>query len=74
MGWLEFGCAYACVCTYQYNNTPPTPSPRENGATPLLHAAGKGRVDVVRALLSAGADVNLAMKDGRSALFQGERE
>lgn len=37
------------------------------GWTPLMVAAGKGRIDVVRALLDAGADATLPAPDGRTA-------
>ncbi len=37
------------------------------GVTPLMRAAGSGRVDVVRVLVAAGADVDARSNDGRSA-------
>jgi ankyrin repeat protein len=38
------------------------------GATPLMHAARDGKLDFVRMLLDAGADVNREDDDGRTAL------
>lgn len=39
-----------------------------NGMTPIMLAAGQGSYDVVKELLKAGADVNLANVDGQTAL------
>lgn len=39
------------------------------GATPLMRAAKKGDVAIMRVLLDHGADVNLAMKNGATALM-----
>jgi ankyrin repeat protein len=39
------------------------------GATPLMRAAKKGDVALMRALLDRGADVNLAMKNGATPLM-----
>ena len=41
-----------------------------HGASALLHAAGAGRVDLVRALLDAGVAVNARNRVGASALLQ----
>ncbi len=43
----------------------------EGGVTPLMLAAGLGRLDVVEALLAAGADVNAADERGYTPLFHG---
>jgi ankyrin repeat protein len=40
-----------------------------DGATPLMRAAKKGDIAVMRALLEHGADVNVAMKNGGTALM-----
>ena len=45
------GFTLPCVCTYL-----------QNGATPLCYAASLNRIEVVRHLLSSGADVNKADK------------
>ena len=39
------------------------------GATALINASDKGHVEVVRALLAAGAGVDVANNDGRTALM-----
>lgn len=39
------------------------------GITPLMKAAERGNVDVIKRLLSAGADVHARDEDGRTALF-----
>jgi len=39
------------------------------GATPLMRAAKKGDVAIMRVLLDRGADVNVAMKNGATALM-----
>lgn len=39
----------------------------EHGVTPLMRAAGSGRVDVVKLLLSSHADAEVKSGDGRSA-------
>lgn len=39
------------------------------GATPLLLAAKYASVDMIRALVAAGADLNLALKDGTTPLL-----
>jgi ankyrin repeat protein len=39
------------------------------GATPLMRAAKKGDIAVMRTLLDHGADVNVAMKNGGTALM-----
>jgi ankyrin repeat protein len=44
---------------------PPRP---EGGFTPLLHAAMSGDLDVVKALLAAGANINQAAADGMTPL------
>jgi ankyrin repeat protein len=36
---------------------------------PLFAASCKGECDVVKCLLSSGADINLCDKDGKSPLF-----
>ena len=43
------------------------------GGTPLMSAARKGRLAIVRALLEAGADVSLRDDSGESALDQSDR-
>ena len=39
------------------------------GATPLMRAAKKGDIEAMRVLLDHGADVNVAMKNGATALM-----
>ena len=39
------------------------------GATPLMHAAGKGYLQCVKELIAAGADVNQADDDGDTPLM-----
>jgi len=39
-----------------------------NGRTPLIYAAGNGKVEVVRFLLQKGADKSLKDNDGDTAL------
>ena len=41
-----------------------------NGSLPLVTAASKGYVSVVNLLLQHGADVNLCLDDGNSALLR----
>lgn len=53
------------LCNYQHSLT---------GATPLMVAAGKGRVDDVSLLLSYGADCILQAQDGSVALEWAQRE
>ena len=43
-----------------------------NGDTPLLLAAGRGRVEAARLLLARGADPALAERDGWTALALAE--
>ena len=38
------------------------------GTTPLCRAAGNGHLDVVRALLNAGADKTIATNDGKKPI------
>ena len=38
------------------------------GQTPLYRAAGNGHLDVVRALLNAGADKTIANNDGKKPI------
>ena len=45
------------------------PHPDHNGATPLFMAAQMGHDVIVRALLGATADKDLAMNDGTTPLF-----
>ncbi|KAI5067330.1 hypothetical protein GOP47_0017858 [Adiantum capillus-veneris] len=52
------------ICNYQHSLT---------GTTPLMVAAGKGRVSEVLLLLSRGADMDLVSHDGTSALDWAER-
>ena len=40
----------------------------QHGHTPLLLAAGYGQLDVVRALLNAGADKTIADNDGEKPI------
>ena len=40
----------------------------QTGGTPLFSAANKGHLDVVRALLNAGADKTIATKDGKKPI------
>ena len=40
-----------------------------SGATPLYVAAQNGHLDIVKALLEAGADRNQAMNSGATPLF-----
>ena len=40
----------------------------EDGYTPLHYAAGYGRLDILQALLAAGADKEVRNSDGQSAL------
>lgn len=47
------------VCNYQHSLT---------GATALMVAAGKGKVELVLVLLSKGADCNIVSQDGSTAL------
>jgi len=44
--------------------------PRENNVSPLMVAAGRGNLEVIKLLLAAGADVNMLSTegDGRTAL------
>lgn len=53
------------LCNYQHSLT---------GATPLMVAAGKGRVDDVSLLLSFGADCFLQAQDGSMALEWAQRD
>jgi ankyrin repeat protein len=39
------------------------------GQTPLYHASGWGKIEVVQALVEAGADLNQAREDGATPLF-----
>jgi ankyrin repeat protein len=41
----------------------------EAGATPLMYAAAVGTIDTMRTLLDAGADVNMAGRDGMTPLM-----
>jgi hypothetical protein len=41
----------------------------ERGQSPLFVASQQGHCDVVKCLLSSGADINVCDKDGRSPLF-----
>lgn len=52
------------VCNYQHSLT---------GTTPLMVAAGKGRVAEVLLLLSRGADMSLTSQDGTTALDWAQR-
>ena len=40
----------------------------QSGRTPLYYAAGAGHLDVVRALLNAGADKTITNKDGEKPI------
>ena len=40
----------------------------QGGSTPLLCAARRGHLDVVRALLNAGADKTIANNDGKKPI------
>ena len=40
----------------------------KDGETALMVAAGKGRIDAVKALIEAGADVNAKNSEGKTAL------
>ncbi len=41
----------------------------DNGSTPLMKASHKGRCDIVRRLIAAGAELGLKNKDGNNALW-----
>jgi ankyrin repeat protein len=41
----------------------------ENGRTTLMLAAGKGRADLIPAIIAAGVDVNVGDNDGDAALY-----
>jgi ankyrin repeat protein len=41
----------------------------DNGATPLFIACGKGHLEVVHALIQAGADLSQARYDGATPLY-----
>ncbi|KAH7388020.1 hypothetical protein KP509_16G053600 [Ceratopteris richardii] len=56
--------SFQSVCNYQHSLT---------GTTPLMVAAGKGRVSEVYFLLSKGADIDLVAQDGFTALDWAER-
>lgn len=57
-------CAFAAVSTATAQLAPLAPSAAEAPSTPLAEAARRGDVEGVRALLSAGADVNAANRFG----------
>jgi ankyrin repeat protein len=46
----------------------------ENGQSPLYIASKEGECDVVKCLLSSGADINLCDEDGQSSLYIASEE
>ena len=48
--------------------------PLSNGRTPLIDAASRGRVEIVRLLISAGAGINISDRGTGTALEAAERE
>lgn len=65
--WAALG-GHDSLLAHLLNDGCPMDSPDDMGSTPLILAASAGREDVVKILLTRGADINHQNNQGHSAL------